>query len=330
MKIIAFGEVMMRMMPPNYKKLSQVDTLEFLYTGTGVNVLSGLYQMGHEVYLTTRLPDNIVGQAASAHIRRLGIHDDYVCYGTNHIGIYFLEQGIGNRASQITYLNRLDSSFGKSQISDYDFSCLDGMDALHICGISLALRENLREVAFAFAKEAKKRHIKVIFDCNFRPSLWTGEHDEIKHIYEEMLNLADIVFAGYKDATLLLHKQVDQSLPYDKQLRNILMQMCQDYHIEFIFGTIRKDEELTGYMVTSTKMVMSPKMRLTVFDRVGGGDGFAAGAIDGYLTHMEPQELIHYATASGVLAHTTYGDSPVVSKEEIIDFMKNGKRDIKR
>ena len=106
--------------------------------------------------------------------------------------------------------------------------------------------------------------------------------------------------------------------------------MCQDYHIEFIFGTIRKDEELTGYMVTSTKMVMSPKMRLTVFDRVGGGDGFAAGAIDGYLTHMEPQELIHYATASGVLAHTTYGDSPVVSKEEIIDFMKNGKRDIKR
>ena len=144
MKIIAFGEVMMRMMPPNYKKLSQVDTLEFLYTGTGVNVLSGLYQMGHEVYLTTRLPDNIVGQAASAHIRKLGIHDDYVCYGTNHIGIYFLEQGIGNRASQITYLNRLDSSFGKSQISDYDFSCLDGMDALHICGISLALRENLR------------------------------------------------------------------------------------------------------------------------------------------------------------------------------------------
>ena len=48
MKIIAFGEIMMRMMPPNYKKLSQVDTLEFLYTGTGVNVLSGLYQMGHE------------------------------------------------------------------------------------------------------------------------------------------------------------------------------------------------------------------------------------------------------------------------------------------
>ena len=92
-------------------------------------------------------------------------------------------------------------------------------------------------------------------------------HLEIKHIYEEMLNLADIVFAGYKDATLLLHKQVDQSLPYDKQLRNILMQMCQDYHIEFIFGTIRKDEELTGYMVTSTKMVTVSYTHLDVYKR---------------------------------------------------------------
>ena len=172
MKILAFGEVMMRMMPSDYKTLTQVNELEFLFTGTGVNILSGLYQMGEDVSLLTRLPDNAVGKAASANIRKLGINDHYIVYGDNHIGIYFLEKGIGNRASQVTYLNRKDSSFGHSQLSDYDLSCLDGQDALHICGISLAMNNNVREVAFKLAKEAKRRGIKVIFDCNFRPSLW--------------------------------------------------------------------------------------------------------------------------------------------------------------
>lgn len=330
MKILAFGEVMMRMMPSNYKKLEQVDRLEFLYTGTGVNILSGLYQMGHDVYLTTTLPNNNVGKAASSHIRKLGIKDDYIYYNGNHIGVYFLEQGFGNRASQVTYLNRLDSSFGQSSIKDYDFSCLDGMDALHICGISLAMRDNVREIAFAFAKEAKKRNIKVIFDFNYRPSLWQGCNDNVKDIYAKMLELTDIVFAGYKDVTLLLGKSVDNSLSYEKQLEEMMSMLCKEYDIEVVFGTIRKDDSLQGYMISNGKIVLSDVMSLKVLDRIGGGDGFASGAIDGYLTNMEFNYLINYATASGILAHTTYGDSPIMSKDEIIDFIENGNIDIKR
>lgn len=331
MKILAFGEVMMRMMPPDYKTLTQVNELEFLFTGTGVNILSGLYQMGEQVTLVTRLPDNAVGHAASAHIRKLGIIDQHIVYGGSHMGIYFLEKGIGNRASQVTYLNRKDSSFGHSELSDYDFSCLDGQDAIHICGISLAMNENVREVAFAIVKEAKQRGIKVIFDCNFRPSLWDeNERVYVKDIYEEMLNQADIVFAGYKDATLLLKMSVNQNLPFEKQLEILLHQMCQKYHIETIFGTIRQEDTLSGYMINQNQLTMSPQYTLTVYDRVGGGDGFAAGAIYGYLHHMDKDELINYATVSGVLAHTTYGDSPIITKQQILDFINYGKEDIKR
>lgn len=331
MKILAFGEVMMRMMPSDYKTLTQVNELEFLFTGTGVNILSGLYQMGEQVSLVTRLPDNAVGKAASAHIRKLGIHDEHIVYGGNHIGIYFLEKGIGNRASQVTYLNRKASSFGESQLSDYDFSCLDEQDALHICGISLAMNENVREAAFAFVNAAKQRGIKVIFDCNFRPSLWNeDERKYVKDIYEQMLEKADIVFAGYKDATLLLGMSVDQNLPFEKQLEVLLKQMCQQYHIKTIFGTIRHEDTLSGYMMNQNQLTISPQYTLTVYDRVGGGDGFTAGAIYGYLHHMESQQLVTYATVSGVLAHTTYGDSPIVTKEQILDYIENGKEDIKR
>lgn len=331
MKILAFGEVMMRMMPSDYKTLTQVNELEFLFTGTGINILSGLYQMGEQVSFVTKLPDNAIGKAASANIRKLGIDDRHIVYGGYHMGIYFLEKGIGNRASQVTYLNRKDSSFGQSQLSDYDFSCLDGQDALHICGISLAMNENVREVAFAFVKEAKQRGLKVIFDCNFRPSLWSDdERPYVKTIYEDMLNLADIVFAGYKDATLLLEMTVDNTLPFKQQLEYLLKQMCQQYHIETIFGTIRNEDSITGYMMNCGQLVKSKEYVLTVYDRVGGGDGFAAGAIYGYLHQMNPNDLINYATVSGVLAHTTYGDSPIITKEQINDFIKYGKEDIKR
>ena len=335
MKILAFGEVMMRLMPSDYKMLSQVNELEFLFTGTGMNILSGLYQMGEDVYLSTCLPDNPVGQAASAHIRKIGIHDEFLQYHGDHIGIYFLEKGIGNRASQVTYLNRKDSSFGQSELSHYDFSCLDGMDALHICGISLAFNERIRNIAFTFAKEAKKRNVKVIFDCNFRPSLWQDiDQKEIQIIYKKMLKISDIVFAGYKDATLLLHMKTHEELSYVDQLKELLSNMCKEYQIEVIFGTQRsnnnQEEFLQGFMVTKDEITVSSQFQLTVYDRVGGGDGFAAGAIYGYLHNIEMGELINYATVSGLLAHTVYGDSPLSTKDDILDYMKNGKSDIKR
>lgn len=335
MKIIAFGEVMMRLMTPDYKRLSQTDQLEFLFTGTGVNVLSGLYKMGHEPYLITCLPKNNVGEAACAHLRKLGIYDQYVCYKGDHIGIYFFEKGHGTIASEITYMNRSKSSFGQSIEKDYDYSCLDGKDVFHICGISLAVNENIRKLAIAFVKEAKKRHMTIVFDCNFRPTLWTDVSSlEITSYYEEILYLSDIVFAGYKDATLLLNLKANQNDSYDKQLEDVLLQMKAKYHIDVIFGTNRTIENskdiLQGFMVKDQHLVYSKKQELYVYDRIGGGDGFATGAIHGYLSQMEDQKLIDYATITGMMSHSTYGDSVIVSEEDVLDYMNNGKRDIKR
>ena len=331
MKILAFGEVMMRMMPPDYKTLTQTDILEFVFTGTGVNILSGLYQMGHEVYLATKLPDNAVGKAAKAHIRKLGIKDDFVCLGGNHIGVYFLEKGYGNRASQVTYLNRKESAFGQSHMNDYDFSCLDGMDALHMCGISLAMNHEIREIAFRFVEEAKKRNIKVIFDCNFRPSLWSEEaRKHAKEIYEKMLEQSDIVFAGIKDAKLLLELNIDDSLDCHRQLAVALEKMSNQYHINTIFSTQRITNKLQGFVYHNHELIKSKTYELTVYDRIGGGDGFAAGAIHEYFCHFSLDKLINYASISGMLAHTTYGDSSIVGEDEIIDYMQYGQSDVKR
>ena len=67
-KIAAFGEVMMRLQVPGYELLSQANTLNYSFSGTGVNVASALSHLGHEGFLISTLPENSVGDAAvSAH-----------------------------------------------------------------------------------------------------------------------------------------------------------------------------------------------------------------------------------------------------------------------
>lgn len=331
MKIIAFGEVMMRMMPLDYKLLSQTNTLEYLFTGTGVNVLAGLAQMGEDSYFVSTLPDNSVGEAASATLRSLKIKDDYLQYQGNHIGVYFLEKGIGNRASKVTYLNRKNSSFSLCNPNDYDYeTILKDKDILHICGISLAINENTRNTALTFAKTAKKMGIKVVFDCNFRPTLW-DEKDLVhaKQVYREMLTYADIVFATEKDA--MLNFGYTSKLKDEKEIRkDVLTQMKDEFNIQVIAGTIREGNYLQGYYLDNQGWEESKNYTLTIYDRIGGGDAFAAGFIHGYLNMKDRQKAIEYATCSGVLGHTTYGDSPVLSKGDILDFMENGPSDVKR
>lgn len=329
MKILAFGEVMMRLMPPDYKLLTQTNNLEYLFTGTGVNVLSGLYRLGNEVYFSTVLPKNSVGYAAADHLRKLGINDKLISFKGDHMGMYFLEVGVGRRPSKVTYMNRRESSFGKSDIGDYDINkLLEDKDAVHICGISLALNSNTRNCAKMLAKEAKKRGIKVIFDCNFRPSLWNeNERALAKDEYIEMLNLADVVFAGEKDAELLLEIECPSNLKEKEKLEYLIGKMRDIFSIDLILGTIRKgqgeEQQIQGYLLNENGLILSDLYDLIIYDRVGGGDGFAVGAIHTLLNDYADDDIVEFATCSGVLAHTTYGDSPIVSIEDI-ERLKNG------
>lgn len=325
MKILAFVEVMMRMMCDDHKMLSQTDVFHAQYTGTGVNICAGLYQMGEEVYVVTTLPNHHVGKAAVAHLRKLGIKDDFIRFQGDHIGIYFLEQGIGNRASHVTYLNRKDSSFALASYSDEEIKeMLQGMDALHICGIALAMSERTRACALSFARIAKSLGITIFFDCNFRPSLWHGHEQDAPLIYQEMAALADVLFASYRDGE---HLGIDMNV----SVQEILNAIREKFQVKVIYGSNRLENELyQGYEVNQDGYYTSTPYKLTVFDRIGGGDAFAAGAIYGYFHIQDTMERINFATVSGVLGHTTYGDSPVLDLEEIKRYFIEGPKDILR
>lgn len=99
MKILAFGEVLLRMTVPEHLMLTQTDELRMSTVGTGVNLLSSLTHFGYRTRLLSRLPDNALGQRAAGELRRYGIQDDYVTFGGQHMGAYFVNLGTGRGRS---------------------------------------------------------------------------------------------------------------------------------------------------------------------------------------------------------------------------------------
>ncbi|MCB5954470.1 sugar kinase [Enterococcus sp. CWB-B31] len=328
MKISAFGEVMMRLTPPEYLMLEQTKELRMDFTGSGVNILSNLAHFGCKTSLITNLPDNRLGEAAKASMRQLGISDRWIGQCGNHIGSYFAEMGFGPRATQVTYQNRHSSSFGVSDDFAYPFEeFLEDTDLVHICGISLSLTDQTRAAAFSLAEKAHAQGKKICFDFNFRPSLnQNNENAFMREQYERMLPYCDIVFGSQRDLTDLLGMTVDLDLPSPEQFPELVRRFMKRYAVEQFAGTFRtrKDEKsyLSGFLFSEGEYQQAEAREIINLDRIGAGDGYAAGVLLGYAEKWPLAKTVEFATANGVLAHTIQGDVPLTTRKQVEHMME--------
>lgn len=332
MKIVAFGEVMIRMMPEDYKLLNQVDKLEFQFSGTCSNILSGLYQFNNKVSLLTCFPRSSIGYCAAASMRKLGIEDNMIEYSGAHMGMYFLEQGFGHRPTNVTYMDRSLSSFNRWSLDMKKFDKeMSDVDFIHICGISLATSANSFDNLINLISYAKDKGIQIIFDFNYRETLWENvDKDKIKKLYEQVLEKVDIVFATERDCLEILGftlpaKYNQSSL---SQKRSYLLKtLASKYNINYIFGTNRvklnDEKHLIGFLVHNNHIFYSKPYKVDVLDRIGAGDGFAVGAIQSVIFDFSDIEKIEFAVSCGILTHTTYGDSCVVNPQMIEMYRQN-------
>lgn len=334
--IAAFGEVMMRLQVPGYDLLSQGNTLNYTFSGTGVNVISALARYGHAGYLISRLPINSLGDAAAAYLRKLGVASTFIHRGGNYLGMYFLENGFGVRPSRVTYSNRLESSFNTAPETEYDYAGIAAqIDAVHFCGIALAMNDGVRNHMKSLAQAVKERGGTVIFDCNYRPSLW-GEDGYIaaKPHYVDMLKLADIVIMNEKDAIFTLG-MVTSKHEREEQLTDLIPAVAKKYHIQVIAGTHRSinhdnTHSLRGFIFKHDQFVLSDKLTFSVYDRIGAGDAFASGIIHGEMEGLSPDQTVQFAAVSGMLAHTVSGDTPMASEADIRRAMTESVGDVER
>ncbi|MDY0405241.1 sugar kinase [Virgibacillus sp. 179-BFC.A HS] len=334
-KIVAFGEVMMRLQVPGYELLTQANTLQYSFSGTGVNLASAMTKFGHDGYLVTKLPDNPLGDAAISFLQRLGIRRDFIAREGKYIGMYFLENGYGQRSSRVTYTNRLESTFNTSDVSDYDVDLIaENADVIHFCGIALAMTDKVRESMKILAKRVKEKGGIVCFDCNYRPSLWDGGYKQAKPHYEDMLSLADIVMMNEKDALYILGMETDKTSRRE-QLEDLIPKVAEKYNIQTIAGTHRRvnsdnTHSLQGYMYKNGEFTFSANTTFSVYDRIGAGDAYTSGILHGELSDFSPKETVQFAATAGMLACSVVGDTPMSTEAEVLSAMRGTTEDIKR
>ncbi|MGE7603721.1 sugar kinase [Peribacillus sp. NPDC097675] len=334
-QILAFGEVMMRLQAPGYELLTQANTLQYSFSGTGVNVASAMTKLGHDGHIVTKLPDNPIGEAAISFLQRLGVGRNFITRGGKYLGMYFLENGFGQRSSRVTYTNRLESSFNTSSLFDYDMEEIaESADIIHFCGITLAMVDNVRESIKFLAEKVKEKGGIVCFDCNYRPSLWEGGYSKAKPYYEEMLALSDIVMMNEKDAIHILGMEA-KSTNREDQLRELIPRVAKTYNIQLIAGTHRSinsdnTHSLKGYMYKNEEFSFSENLSFSVYDRIGAGDAYTSGILHGEMEGFSPEKTVRFAAAAGMLASTIVGDTPMSTELEILLAMTGKLEDIKR
>ena len=103
MKVVTFGEIMLRLEPEGYFRFVQVDKMTSTFGGGEANVAVSLANYGLDAYYVTKLPKHEIGQAAINSLRRYGVHTDYVARGGDRLGIYYLETGASMRPSKVIY-----------------------------------------------------------------------------------------------------------------------------------------------------------------------------------------------------------------------------------
>ncbi|HEU6165771.1 TPA: sugar kinase [Streptococcus pneumoniae] len=339
-KILAFGEVLLRLSPPHYQTLTQARSLECQFGGSELNVLASLAQLGHSVELVTALPRNEVGKMAEHFLFARQIGQKYLIRKEGRLGLYY-QKGFSLRPSQVTY-DRDYSAFSLSREEDYDLEGIfEDVDWFHVSGITVALNPAIRQLAFRLMEMAKEQGIKVSFDLNYRESLWSS-FEEAREKLSPFVGLADICF-GLEPIQLLNESGKDMKdelgLKRSYENREILLSvvkaLAETYSLQSIAFTQREmtynnEYLLKAYLYQDGVLYETEKESIQVLDRVGTGDAFTAGIILGYLQEKSPQEVVDLGMASFQFKHTIEGDVNVISQSDIDLLLKKGSREIKR
>jgi 2-dehydro-3-deoxygluconokinase len=189
---------------------------------------------------------------------------------------------------------------------------------VHVTGVTAALGDNLRDVVRRAIDEAASAGVPVSFDVNYRSRLWSPK--EARDFLAEILPRCGYVFIGSDDAATVFELEG----PPERVLDG-LRRLAPSATVALTLGE-------AGSAVLGAQGVWRPSRRYTVsvVDRVGAGDAYAAGFLWATLIGRAPQQAVDAATALAALKCTVWGDVPVVSRAELEELLATDSTEIRR
>ncbi len=332
--IFGFGELLLRLSPPGRRLMVQAQSLDLAVGGAEANVLSGLAALGHPAAMLSVVPDSPLGRLATGELRARGIETAHVATATGRMGLYFLEQGQGLRASAITY-DRAGSSFALAAVGDFDFAgALDGAALLHLSGITPALGPESAKAALAAAEAARAAGVPVSFDGNYRAQLWEAWDSDPRGVLGALVGMATVLFGNHRDISLLLGR--DFSGDGAERRREAAEAAFAAFpSLELIASTARHVVDADHHRIAARVDLrdaghQTAEVDVTgIVDRIGTGDAFAAGVLDQWLRGGDVRAMAETGQALAALKHSLPGDMPIFSQGDVEAFLGGG-RDVRR
>lgn len=321
--IVAFGEIMLRLTPPDRALLQDAAAFSACYGGSEANVLIALSALGDRTAYLTALPQNELGDAVIRHLRANGVDTAHIVRQGDTLGMYFLEEGFGARPTKVIY-NRRHAEVTRLGEDAFDYDAVfAGCSFFHISGISFALSEQARTLCFRLLKEAKARGVRVSFDFNYRAKLWTTA--QAAAVYREVLPYVDVLFCAEKDLTVFLDTDVEG-----------LSRRCPGATVFMREREVLPNGEhtarVTAYAMSAdgAQAVRTIETRFSVLERIGGGDAFAAGVLHGLNTQGDIAAALALGVDCFVAKHTVKGDALTLSENAVRGYANDLSRNVSR
>lgn len=329
-KVVCFGEIMLRLSPPGWKRFSQASSFEVIYGGGESNVAVSLANYGIPVDFVSRIPDNDIGACAVMEMKKRGVGTQYMIKGGDRLGIYFLETGAVSRGSKVVY-DRAHSSMSQIEAGMIDWEeVLKDADWFHWTGITPAISQGAADACLEAIEMANKLGVTVSTDLNYRKKLWKYGK-EPGDIMPALVAGCDVILGNEEDAEkhFGLHPEsvdVTQggSVSGEAYLSVLKQLMTMFPRAKKVITTLRgsisaSHNSWSGVLYDGDTLFTSPTYQIThIVDRVGGGDSFMGGLIYGLLTYPgDDQKALDFAVAASCLKHTIFGDANLVTVEEV-------------
>lgn len=327
-KVVFFGEIMARLNPPGHQRFIQTEAFEVSYAGSEASVAVSLANFGSRASFVTKLPAHEMGQAAVNALRRYGVDTCHILRGDGRLGLYYVEKGVSQRASQVIY-DRKDSAVSMAEPDEYDWPLiLKEASWFHFSGITPALSEGAFFACMEAVRTAKAMGLTVSCDVNFRAKLWS--RDKARKTMEQLMPYVDLCIANEADLDDVFGLHAEGTDFTQGHLDNnayieVAKKAKDAFGCRWVAITLRKSLSASdnewGALLYDGSPWLSQNYHIHLVDRLGGGDAFCGGLIYSLMLGKDAQQAVEFAAAASCLKQTIEHDFNLITEQEVHKLM---------